>query len=228
MRLVKIKEIVVPGQLLDEGKIKPGQGAYRDRADGKIYASRLGVPLKRRDFINVIPLTGCYLPKPDELVIGIIVDVAPSYWIVDVNAPYPAVLHVNDVPWKVEFGETSKYLSIADVVLIKISRVSETEQIQVSMRDRNLRKFVGGQVIEIQPTKVPRVIGKKQSMIELVKRYLNVWIFIGKNGRIWLNGEGKSTRLAIKAIRQIEKEAHTEGLTDRIKEWLEMNKSENM
>jgi exosome complex component RRP4 len=225
--LSKVRKIVVPGQLLDEGELKPGLGTYRDKANGRIYASRLGILQKRKDYINNIPLTGCYLPKPNDLIIGIIVDIAPTYWVVDINAPYPSVLHVNDVPWKVEYGETSKYLHLTDVVLAKISLVGEAEQIQLTMKDKNLRKFVGGQVIEIQPIKVPRVIGKDQSMIDLIKRYLNVRIFIGRNGRIWLNGETKSTKLAIEAIRQIEAEAHTKGLTNRIKEWLEANKLRN-
>jgi exosome complex component RRP4 len=225
--LSEVRKIVVPGEPLDEGELKAGLWTYRDKANGRIYASRLGIPQKRKDYVNIIPLTGCYLPKPNDLVIGIIVDIGPTYLLVDINAPYPAVLHVNDLPWKIEYGETSKYLNLTDVVLAKISLVGEAEQVQVTMKEKNLRKFVGGQVIEIQPTKVPRVIGKDQSMIELIKRYLKVWIFIGRNGRIWLNGETESTRLAIEAIKQIEAEAHTKGLTNRIKKWLEANKLRN-
>lgn len=212
---------MVPGELLnDEGK-KHGYGTYVDRKDGKIYASRMGILTLKMDTVSVVPLTGCYIPREEDLVIGIITDTAPTFWHADINAPVQAVLHVNDVPWKINFGETSNYLNVSDVILAKVSKITDSDRIQITMKQRNLRKFVGGQLIEVQATKIPRIIGKDQSMIDMLKKYLKIWIFVGKNGRIWLQGDSKSVLLAIEAIRKIEEESHTNGLTDKIKDWLE-------
>ncbi len=60
--------------------------------------------------MGVVPLSGQYMPERGDMVVGKIEDVSASNWLVDINAPYPAPLHVNEVPWRVEFGETRKFM----------------------------------------------------------------------------------------------------------------------
>ncbi|MEM0504141.1 MAG: KH domain-containing protein, partial [Archaeoglobaceae archaeon] len=73
--------------------------------------------------------------------------------------------------------------------------------------------------------RVPRVIGKKGSMIKLIKSELDVQIVVGQNGLIWLNGDRKKVSLAEEVIYLIEEEAHTEGLTDRVAEFIRRRKN---
>ena len=108
------REIVVPGDILDGSGMKPGDNAYV--LDGKVRASVMGVRNVFQNTVGVIPLRGCYMPTSGDTVIGVIVDIGPSNWLVDIGAPYPAPLHVNEVPWKVEFGDTSRYLSIGSMI----------------------------------------------------------------------------------------------------------------
>ncbi|MFP4546278.1 MAG: exosome complex RNA-binding protein Rrp4 [Methanomassiliicoccales archaeon] len=219
------REIVVPGELVDSGKLKPGNGTYM--VDGKIYASKLGVKSTRSNYVNVIALGGRYIPQSGDTVIGKIIDLGPSNWLVDINSPYPAPLHVNEVPWRVEFGDTARYLNVGDVLLAKILMVDETKRVQVTMKEPGLRKLQGGQIIDISHSKVPRVIGKGGSMIQMIKSYTNCRIFVGQNGRIWLEGEVEDIMHAIRAIKMIEEEAQTLRLTERVKEYLEsVTKSE--
>ena len=70
------REIVVPGELVDSGKLKPGSGTYM--VDGQIYASKLGVKSTRSNYVNVIALGGRYIPQPGDTVIGKIIDLRPS------------------------------------------------------------------------------------------------------------------------------------------------------
>lgn len=213
------KEIVIPSILLGEtSKHKAGRGTYVE--NGKIYASRLGLLSEQGKYLNVIPLSGVYDPAPGDTVIGIVEDVAQSIWLIDINAPYPAVLHVNEVPWRVEFGETAKYLNVGDTILAKVQSVDETKKIQATLKDRGLHKLSGGQIIDIEPSKVPRVIGRKGSMISLLKNETKCRIFIGQNGRAWIEGESDGVTKATLAIRKIEAESHIKGLTDRIKQML--------
>jgi exosome complex component RRP4 len=58
----------------------------------------------------------------------------------------------------------------------------------------------------------------------MLKKELNCNIFVGQNGRIWVNGNEDNMDLAFKTILIIEKEAHTTGLTDRIMEFLKTEK----
>lgn len=213
------REIVMPGDLLDSGKLRPGSGTYV--ADGKVYAAQLGIKSIKGNFINIIPLGGKYIPTPGDSVIGKVIDIGPSNWLIDINSPYPAPLHVNEVPWRVDFGDTSRYMMVGDIILCKILMVDETKRVQVTMKEQGLRKLQGGQVMEISHSKVPRVIGKGGSMIQMIKNSTNCRIFVGQNGRIWLDGDIENIVAAIRAIRMIDEEAQTLRLTERVKEYLE-------
>jgi len=215
------REIVVPGDLLAISSKRSGPGTYSE--GGKIFASQLGIKTVRPDSISVVPLAGRYVPVTGDLVVGKIIDVGASNWLVDINSPYPSPLHVNEVPWRVEFGETRKFMQVGDIVLLKIVAVDELKRISVSMQDHGLRKLTGGMVIEVSPSKVPRVIGKNGSMIQMLKNETACRIYVGQNGRIWIDGELDNIVRAVQAIKMIEDEAHNLGLTEKVKEFLEKN-----
>ena len=213
--MLKPREVVSPGEELEIGDMKPGMGVYID--NGKAYSQYLGVMQSRAGYLNVIPLSGRYIPKKGDKVIGKVVDVGPTVWTVDINAPYAAPLHVNDVPWRVEFGDTPRYMNIGDTVLVMVSNISEVKQVWITMKEQGLRKLEGGHLITIQPTKVPRVIGKEGSMIRMLKEHTGCRIYVGQNGVIWIDGEPERIVKLIKAIRLIEEGSHLMGLTDRVK-----------
>lgn len=213
------RTIVVPGTVLGDAKNKKlGVGTFREK--NNIYASRLGIKVEKAGYINIIPLSGVYNPHVGDNVIGIITECQLSSWMADINAPYPGMLHVNQVPWKVEFGSTGQYLNVGDSIICKIGLIDESKKIELSMEDRGSRKIDTGIIIDIQPQKVPRVIGKNGSMITLLKKYSNCWIFVGQNGRICIKGESDRVDFIVEAIRKIEKEAHTVGLTSRMEQFL--------
>ncbi len=213
------REIVIPSQLLGDAKSsKAGRGTFIEK--GKIYSERLGLLSKRSDYMNVIPLKGRYDPMEGDFVIGIVEEPLSSIWLVDINAPYPALLHTNDVPWDVDFGETDKYLNRGDSIMAKILEVGLDKKLQITLKDRNLYKIKGGYITYIEPSKVPRLIGRKGSMIALLKKYTQCRIFVGKNGRIWIDGEDDNIAKVIKAIGKIESESISYGLTDKIEELL--------
>ncbi|MFQ6012334.1 MAG: exosome complex RNA-binding protein Rrp4 [Thermoplasmata archaeon] len=213
------REVVVPGDVLDGEGLRPGVGTFSE--GGRIYASLLGIKKERGGYVNVIPLGGRYMPRPGDLVIGKVVDLGPSHWLVDINAPHPSPLHVNEVPWKVDFGDTARFLDVEDTILVKIVGVDETKRVNITMKDRSARKLTGGRIVEISPAKVPRVIGRKGSMISLIKSFTNTRQFVGQNGRIWIDGEIDDVVQAVTAVRMIESNAQVHGLTDAVRDFLE-------
>jgi exosome complex component RRP4 len=216
------RDIVIPSQLIgDADKLKAGRGTFIE--NGKIYAEKLGILKKQTNYVNIIPLKGRYDPVEGDFVIGIVQEPLSSSWLVDINAPYPALLHVNEVPWDIEFGETEKYLNHGDSIMAKILEVNIEKKLQITLKDRNLYKIKGGFITYIEPSKVPRLIGKKGSMISLLKKFSNCRIFIGKNGRIWIDGKDDNIAKVIEAINIIENESITFGLTDKIKNLLKTN-----
>jgi len=213
------RTVVLPSQVLGDAKSnKAGRGTFIE--NGKIYSERLGILSKRSEYLNVVPLKGRYDPIAGDFAIGIVLEAMSSSWLVDINAPYPALLHVNEVPWKVEFGDTDKYLNSGDAVMSKVLEVDESKKLQITLNDRNLYKIRGGHIIDVEPSKVPRVIGKKGSMISILKKYTRCRIFVGQNGRVWIDGSDEGIEKVLQVIRMIEDEALTFGLTNRIEEFL--------
>jgi exosome complex component RRP4 len=213
------RQIVIPGQILgDMPAFKPGRGTFVENK--KIYAERLGVLNIQDNFINVIPLKGRYEPIVDDFVIGVVEEASTSNWMVDINAPYPALLHVHEVPWEIEFADTEKYLNTGDAILAKVLSVDESKKLQITLNDRNLFKLKGGHIIEFEPSIYRRVMGKKYSMIEIIQKYTRCRIKVGKNGRIWIDGDAEGIGKVLQVISKIESEAATYGLTDRIEELL--------
>lgn len=213
------REIVIPGQLVGGLKdFKPGRGTLVENE--KIYSNVLGIRYESPPYINVVPLKGRYDAVMGDLVIGIVEEAMSSSWLVDINAPYPALLHVNEVPWDVEFGETEKFLNTGDSIMAKVLQVNMEKKLQITLKDRNLYKIRGGHIINVEPSKVPRIIGKKGSMIGILKKHTRCRIFVGQNGRIWIDGEDKNVALAQQAIQKIEEESISFGLTNKIEEFL--------
>jgi exosome complex component RRP4 len=213
-----VREIVVPGDLLSESGLKPGPGTYVE--SGHVYAAQLGIKTIRANVVGIVPLSGQYIPMRGDMVIGKIIDMGASNWLVDINAPHPSPLHVNEVPWRVEFGETGKFMTVGDLVSLKIMGVDELGKVLISMKEHGLRKLAGGVVIEVAPPKVPRVIGRNGSMIQMLKNSTGCRIYVGQNGRIWVDGPLENMLKAIDAIKLIEAEAHSVGLTEKVKRYL--------
>jgi len=215
------RKVVVPGDLLSEDAKKSGDGTYVK--DGRVYSLLYGLA-NYRDKINVIPLAGKYIPAPGDNVVGVVKDITFSNWIVDINSPYDGLLHISEFPKRIDAQEMSKYLRIGSSIMTKVKDVDPTMKVELTLNDRKLGKITTGQVIEISHTRVPRLIGKGGSMIGMLKKEVNCNIFVGQNGRIWINGGADDMDLALRTIHLIEKEAHTNGLTDRIVAFLKKEK----
>ncbi|HDI12459.1 MAG TPA: RNA-binding protein, partial [Candidatus Bathyarchaeota archaeon] len=84
------REIVVPGDLLAEGDYIAGENTFKER--NRIYASRVGLIEYANKKIHVVALRAFYVPRVGDTVIGKIVEVGVSGWIVDINSPYLALL----------------------------------------------------------------------------------------------------------------------------------------
>jgi exosome complex component RRP4 len=75
--LVDEKEIVVPGELVAEGMdYIPAVGTFRE--GDKIVSSLLGLVNLSGRLIKVIPLSGRYIPKSGDVVIGKVADIGFS------------------------------------------------------------------------------------------------------------------------------------------------------
>ena len=218
-----MNEIVIPGEALEHESESTKAGMNTNVDNKTIYAQKLGVKDVRGSYINILPIGEIYKPRSGDVVIGSIKETEPSLWVVNINTSNPGILHVSEVPWSVEFGETARYLRIGDSVIVKIH--SADAKIQLSMRDKPTRKINGGYILDIMPNKVPVIIGKEGSMISILKKYSNCRIFVGQNGRVWIEGEHPDIMKVIAAIRKIESELNSVNMISEIENFFEADEA---
>ena len=199
-------EVVIPGDKLAEGNgVKAGHGAFR-KGDA-VYASVMGLANVAKGFAKVVPLKGTYMPHSGDHVIGVVEAKMGKGCFVDINAPYNGYLSF--------FGD--KVFEPGELLIMEITHVNEIYKTDLDFA----KPLYGGKLIEVSPVKIPRIVGRKASMVETLSNGSNCRIFIGRNGRIYLKGKEEDIARAEAAIRLIEREAHTKGLTDRVKSFLE-------
>ena len=220
------RQLVTPGDLLAEGNYVAGDNTYNEK--DKIYATRVGLFNYDDRKLYVVALKAFYIPSVGDLVIGKVVEVSLGSWTIDIKAPYLATLRASDVldrPFNPQRDDLPSIFDVGDLVLSKVIDYDRTRDPLVTVREPGLGKIARGQITEITPTKIPRVIGRKGSMISMLKRETGCQIIVSQNGLIVVNGKNpEDERLAIVAIRKIEQEAHTSGLTDRVGEMIRKEK----
>ena len=224
--MVKDKDIAVPGETLAVGMdVLPGAGTYRDGE--KIAANRLGLAVIEGRTIKLIPLSGRYIPKTGDTIICKVIDVGFNGWRLDTNSAYSAMLSLKDATSEfiARGANLTQYYDLGDYLVCKIVNVTSQKLIDVTMKGPGLRQLKGARTIEVDSNKVPRIIGKQGSMVVMIKEYTKCNIVVGQNGLIWIDGDPINELLAVRTIRKIEKESHTSGLTDKIKEFLEKESS---
>ncbi len=214
MIYVENKDLVIPGQVLSDDEYYSGRGTFKE--NGKVCSSLMGLVSLRNKKIRVIPLKSKYVPKKGDVVIGKINDVRFSMWDVDINSPYSGILPAFEVFGR-EKKELNKVYDVGDVLFLRVVDVDEIKKAKLGLKGRGMGKFKGGIIVDIAPTKVPRLIGKKGSMINMIKDKTKCKIVVGQNGLVWVKGDEDMEQLTKDVIHLIEAEAHTSGLTNKIK-----------
>ena len=212
------RKLVLPGDLM-ETKSKPGKGIFRK--DGRVHASVVGHSSDKSGYINVNGIKGRYNPKTGDKIVAVCAETGPSIWRMDIGASFNSTLHHSESGWKVPFGDTARFLSIGDAVWAEIFMVDAAGSHQISLKKDDCRKLYSGTIVKINPTNVPRVIGKQGSMITTIREKTQTRIQIGQNGCIWIDGKGDDISLAQKAIEMINEEATSKGLTKKVEKLLE-------
>ena len=223
--LVENRTLVVPGDVVAEGDVDIQTPHYLIKMGDKVVATVIGlVNIENENKLGLIPLEGTYVPKVNDLVIGIVTDIGITYWELDIKAPYPAILYASDMlnrPVNVAQENLADYLNIGDVVVAKVSVYDRTRNPILTVKGKGLGKVPKGVLVEVNPSRVPRIIGKKGSMINMLISESKCEIIVGQNGRIVINCPNpEMENIVVMAIRKIEREAHISGLTERVRQFI--------
>ncbi len=225
--IVNDRAIAVPGEDLADGMdYLPGEHTFRDGE--KIIAMMVGVVNISGRQIKLTPLSGPYIPKRGDIVIGEVTNVGLGGWRINIGWHFDANLSVKDATSDfVPRGENlSRYFDYGDYIVCQIINVGGAKVVDLSMNGPGLRKLGVGRIFKVPSSKVPRIIGKQGSMINMIKESTGCRISVGQNGIVWLGCDDPAKEMkAYNTIKKIVEESHTSGLTDRIKEFLESSKN---
>jgi exosome complex component RRP4 len=186
-------------------------------------ALRVGLAEVSHEDVKLNPLAGPYIPKADDQVIGKVVDINGFGWVVDINSCFDGFLPASFVFGR-EFSPATHDLSskfrVGDVIGARIESFDRSRDPQLSIRGEGYGKIPEGEIIRVPPTKVPRLIGKRGSMINLISERTGCDVQVGQNGVIVVVGPPEGIVKATNVIKMIDKEAHDADLTRKVEEYL--------
>jgi|TARA_B100000315_G_C14552971_1_gene576771 exosome complex component RRP4 len=217
------RKIVIPGEVIVKGdKYLPGEGT--EKQGDSVVALRYGLAEETKELVKVISLSGPYMPRRGNVVIGTVENTNFNGWFVDLQMPEFAFLPVSEVPGYINKNEINDFMGIGSVVIAKIRDVNK-RGIDLTIKSRGLGRLEDGMILKINPHKVPRIIGKEGSMVNLIKEETGCNITVGQNGAISISGDKvEDELLAKKAILSIVERAYMSGLTDEMKNWFDKEK----
>lgn len=224
-KIVEDKAHVLPGDTLAEGDYLPGRSCFKE--NDKVKSKVLGVARFKDNLVRVVPLSGGYIPQEGDRIIGMISGVGATNWWVDLNSPYDGYLSLSEGSDEfIDLNETelSDLYDIGELVYTEVIKVTKQKSVKLSMEGRICKKLTGGTIVRVSPSKVPRLIGRGGSMVEMIKGETGSKIIIGQNGIVWISGGNQ--KLAEEAVRTVSKRSYEKGLTEKIKKMLK-KKGEN-
>ena len=212
---------VIPGDVIVTGDYRPGM--FVQRRGNDMVALRIGLAEIIRNDVKVIPLSGAYIPRAEDMVVGKVVNVTGYGWEADINSCF-----VGYLPGQFVFGrdfspsthDLTTRFTVGDLMLAKIEAFDRTRDPQLSIRGPGLGKIPQGEIVKMTPMKVPRLIGRKGYMINMIAEFSACEIKVGQNGVVVVDGPAEGVRKAVQAIELIEQEAHTADLTTKVQQLL--------
>jgi len=199
---MNIEKIIVPGELIWEQEMRVANTVV---ADGKTYATVVGMVRDDR----FIPLELVYKAKAGDNVVGVVTDVRHAGYSVDLGLAQDGFI-------------SSKFTRVSfkqgDLIFGRIKFADEVGNVDIT----DAKRLPTGKLVDVPASKVPRIIGKRSSMLNVLRDGTGCSIFVGNNGYIWV-GEKGNVQLSLKTIDFIVRKAHTQGLTDAVAKYLNEN-----
>ena len=212
-------QFVFPGDVIITGDYRPEQNVTLD--GDKLISTAIGFSEIKEDLVTVIPLTGFYSPRIDDLVIGKIISHNALSWEVDINSYYSGILLASDIfgkDYSASKDDLSTKLNIGDIILARIANMGSRDPL-ITIAGENLGRIDSGDLIKISSTTIPHLI---DSIIQTIEASTNATMTVGQNGLIVLKCDD-STGLtkAIAAIKMIGTMQNDTNLQEKVQKFLD-------
>jgi exosome complex component RRP4 len=200
------RRIVLPGDKIAEGNVRVPNTYFENN---NVYATLVGFIDENKRYV---PIEKRYKPAVGETVVGVVTGARHAGYGVDLNLPAEGFIST-------KFMHAT--LALGDMIVARIRSIERNGDIELT----DVRRLPKGKLVEFPSAKVPRLIGKQNSMIDVIKKYGGGDVVVGNNGYVWIS-EKADIPLILKAMEMVEERAHKHGLTDTIVAFFEKEKIE--
>lgn len=221
------RKYVIPGEVVAHGNVRADMNVVR--VGETLVSTRVGMAEIGHDVVRVVPLSGPYIPRIDDLVVGKIIDYSAFAWEADINSCFFGILPAASVfgrDYSPAKDSLTDKLGVGDMIAARVIAFDRTRDPLLSISGPGLGRIPRGRVVKISPSKVPRLIGKRGSMIKSIETGTKCRMLVGQNGVIIVVGAPEDSFKAVKAINLVEDEAHSADLTERVQAMLGISPSE--
>ncbi len=207
--LVNDKDFVLPGQPLTDEKEKAGRFTYVQ--GGLVRSAVAGMVRVKGQRAEVIPARGPYKPRENDRVIGIVVDIKPSHYELDLGWGITGILKAKRTK---KPGKESQ-VTVGDVIYTSVAFAGVKGVMLKGGKDA--QRITRGFIVTVSPTRVPRLIVRNRELQETIERESQCKLYIGLNGYVAVVGPStKNEFAAASAIRLVESEPTLEGLKEKV------------
>jgi len=142
-------QFVLPGDTIS-GSYEPAQNVILN--DNRLLSTAIGFCEINDNEASVSPLTGFYIPRSDDLVIGKIKSHTSMVWEIDINSYHVGILPAFDIfgkDYNPSKHDLSSKLNVGDLVAVRIVSGDTARDPLVTISGENLGKIDSGELVKV-------------------------------------------------------------------------------
>jgi exosome complex component RRP4 len=210
-----LSKLVVPGEIVAKGNFRSWANVLKKGEEYlSLFVGRAEIGGGR---VRVIRLSGPYIPKVGDFVIGVVTDVQPLAATLDINSYVNGYIMANAFfkrridPSKFDL---SKKVNVGDLVAAKVQRIERGKDVVLQPDQR--WKVDGDAIFYISPAKAHYLYTSRSRIPSKIKELTGAELRLGANGIVVVKGDLKKIETVKRALDVIESKYNLNGLYNEI------------
>jgi len=210
-----LSKLVVPGEIVAKGNFRSWVNVLKKGEEYlSLFVGRAEISGGR---VRVIRLSGPYIPKVGDFVIGVVTEVQPLAATLDINSYVNGYILANAFfkrridPSKFDL---SNKVNIGDLVAARVKKIERGKDI-VLQPDQKW-KVEGDAIFYISPAKAHYLYASRSRIPSKIKELTGAELRLGANGIVVVKGDLKKIEMVKKALDVIESTYNLNGLYGEI------------
>jgi len=210
-----LSKLVVPGEIVAKGNFRSWVNVLKKGEEYlSLFVGRAEISGGR---VRVIRLSGPYIPKVGDFVIGVVTDIQPLAATLDINSYVNGYILANAFfkrridPSKFDL---SNKVNIGDLVAARVKKIERGKDI-VLQPDQKW-KVEGDAIFYISPAKAHYLYASRSRIPSKIKEFTGAELRLGANGIVVVKGDLKKIEMVKKALDVIESTYNLNGLYGEI------------